>query len=152
MKDKLGGLLISKINFISGRIFSKLIKKRKSLEINNSQGRILFILSKFKEMPINNLCEELSLSKSTLTSMLDKLEFSGYIVKKVNDLDKRSTLINLTQKGKVAVELYSKTIEEMEKVYYKGFSEKEIYLFESYLNRIYTNLKSKDEEKERQYG
>ena len=148
MKDKLGGLLISKINFISGRIFSKLIRTRKSLEINNSQGRILFILSKFKEMPINNLCEELSLSKSTLTSMLDKLEVSGYIVKKANNLDKRSTLINLTEKGELAVELYSKTIGEMEKVYYKGFSEEEIYLFESYLNRVYTNLKNKDEEKD----
>lgn len=149
MEDKLGGLLISKINFISGRIFSKLIKKRKSLEINNSQGRILFILSKFKEMPINNLCEELSLSKSTLTSMLDKLEASGYIVKKSSDLDKRSTLINITERGEIAVELYGDIVKDMENIYYKGFSEEEIYLFESYLGRVYTNLKNKDKEKEK---
>lgn len=149
MKDKLGGLLISKINFISGRIFSKLIKKRKSLEINNSQGRILFILSKFKNMPINNLCEELSLSKSTLTSMLDKLESSGYIVKKLSDLDKRSTLINITERGEMAVVLYSDIVKDMETIYYKGFSEEEIYLFESYLGRVYTNLKNKDKEKEK---
>lgn len=149
MEDKLGGLLISKINFISGRIFSKLIKKRKSLEINNSQGRILFILSKFKEMPINSLCEELSLSKSTLTSMLDKLEASGYIVKKSSDLDKRSTLINITERGEIAVELYGDIVKDMENIYYKGFSEEEIYLFESYLGRVYTNLKNKDKEKEK---
>lgn len=149
MKDKLGGLLISKINFISGRIFSKLIKKKKSLEINNSQGRILFILSKFKDMPINNLCEELSLSKSTLTSMLEKLESSGYIVKKSSDLDKRSTLINITERGEMAVELYGDIVKDMESIYYKGFSEEEIYLFESYLDRVYTNLKNKDKEKEK---
>ncbi|NKF07316.1 MarR family transcriptional regulator [Clostridium gasigenes] len=52
--------------------------------MNNSQARILFVLSKFKELNINKLGQELSLSKSTLTSMLDRLEKLGYLKKKSN--------------------------------------------------------------------
>ncbi|WP_315081915.1 MarR family transcriptional regulator [uncultured Clostridium sp.] len=70
MSNKLGELLISKVNFLSGRVFTRLIRKNKKLYINHAQGRILFILSRFKEMSINDLYKELSVSKSTLTSML----------------------------------------------------------------------------------
>ena len=84
MSNKIGGLLITKINFLSGRIFNKMIKKDENIEINHSQGRILFALSKFGDMSINDLCMELSLSKSTLTSMLDRLYITEYIDKRIS--------------------------------------------------------------------
>ncbi|MDD7794248.1 MarR family transcriptional regulator [Clostridium sp. 'White wine YQ'] len=146
MNNKLGGLWISKINFLTGRIFTKQIKKNKSLKINHSQGRILLILSKFNDMTIINLCEELSVSKSTLTTMLDRLELNGNIEKKVNDLDKRSTLISITEKGRKYVGVYESIVTNMAKIYYKDFSEEEIEEFENYLARVYMNLKDADKE------
>lgn len=148
MRTKMGGLLISKINFLSGRTFSKIINNRKKLEINNSQGRILFVLSKFKEMNINSLGDELSLSKSTLTSMLDRLEKSGYIKKNLNTIDKRKTLISITKKGEGVAKAYDHIIEEMTEIYYKDFTEEEIYEFEMYLEKIYSNLKNANIDKE----
>lgn len=144
MKDRIGGLLITKINFLSGRIFSKIINKKNNLEINNSQARILFVLSKFKELNINKLGEELSLSKSTLTSMLERLENLGYIKKKLNHLDRRETLINITESGEKIAETYNSIVDEMSAVYYKGFTKEQICEFEEYLEKIYMNLKNID--------
>lgn len=106
------------------------------------------MLSKFKELNINKLGEELSLSKSTLTSMLDRLEKLGYIKKKLNHLDKRETLINITEDGEKIAETYSSIVDEMSVVYYKEFTEEQIYEFEQYLEKIYMNLKNIDRDKE----
>ncbi|SDO71251.1 MarR family winged helix-turn-helix transcriptional regulator [Clostridium gasigenes] len=90
---------------------------KSNLDINNSQARILFVLSKFKELNINKLVQELSLSKSTLTSMLDRLEKLGYLKKKSNHLDKRETIINITEDGEKIAETYNSIVDEMSLVY-----------------------------------
>lgn len=149
MKNRLGGLLITKINFLSGRMFSKIISKKKNLEVNNSQARILFVLSKFEELNINKLGEELSLSKSTLTSMLDRLEKAGYIEKKLNELDKRETLISITEEGNIIAQSYNSIVDEMSDVYYKGFTEDEIVKFEESLAKVYANLQTFNGDKEK---
>ena len=75
-----GGFLIAKIHQLSGRIFSKLLKKHQ-IEINPAQGRIMFVLWRNDNIPIQELAKKTSLSKTTLTSMLDRLEIMGYIVR-----------------------------------------------------------------------
>lgn len=144
MKDKIGGLLISKINFLSGRVFTKLMKSTTSPNINHAQGKILFVLSKKSEMSINDLCTDLSLSKSTLTSMLDRLYLNGYISKKVSKIDKRITLISITDKAVPEINIYKNTVSKMEQIYYKNFTDKEIEQFENYLDRVYKNLEEID--------
>lgn len=140
MENKIGGLLINKINYLSGRIFTKLMKTTTSPNINHAQGKILFVLSKKNKMSINDLCTELSLSKSTLTSMLDRLHLSGYISKEISELDKRITLVSITDKAIEEVKIYENTVYKMANIYYENFTDKEIIEFENYLNRIYQNL------------
>lgn len=135
-----GGFLINKINFLTGRIFNKLIKEHNNLDINHAQGKILFIISKHNELSINDLCKELSVSKSTLTSMLDRLEAKGYILKKMSTEDKRITLISNTKKADESVDIFSDVINKMNDKFYDGFEEEDIKLFEKYLEKIYINL------------
>lgn len=144
MNNKMGGLLISKINFLSGRLFTRLMKSTEKTNINHAQGKILFILSKKEEMAINDLCKELSLSKSTLTSMLDRLCTNGYISKKTSDIDKRITLVSITDKASSEINIYKNTVFKMEEVFYKDFTNEEIQEFEKYLERVYKNLEEID--------
>jgi DNA-binding MarR family transcriptional regulator len=144
MKNKIGGLLISKINFLSGRVFTKLMKSNTSPNVNHAQGKILFVLSKKNEMSINDLCKDLSLSKSTLTSMLDRLHLSGYILKNLSETDKRITLVSITDKAIPEINIYKNTVSKMEQIYYKNFTDKEIEQFENYLGRVYKNLEEID--------
>lgn len=135
-----GGFLINKVNFLSGRIFNKLMKEHKNLDINHAQGKILFVISRYKELSINDLCKELSLSKSTLTSMLDRLEDKGYILKRSSEKDKRITLISNTKKADESIHIFNDVIIKMNAKFYDGFEEEDIKRFENYLEKIYFNL------------
>lgn len=135
-----GGFLITKIHQISGRIFSKILKKAGINEINPAQGRILFVLWKKDEIPISELAKKTLLSKSTLTSMIDRLERSGYIVRVRSKQDRRTILIKRTEKDKLLEKKYIQVSNEMTDLFYRGFTTEEINTLEDYLKRILTNL------------
>ena len=73
------GILIAKIHQLSGRVFNRKLKNNKLDKLNPAQGRIMFVLWNKNSLPIHELSKETQLSKSTLTSMLDRLEEAGYI-------------------------------------------------------------------------
>lgn len=135
-----GGFLIAKIHQISGRIFSKILKKAGIDEINPAQGRILFVLWKKDEIPISELARKTQLSKSTLTSMLDRLEKTGYIVRVPSKADRRVILIKRTEKDKLLESKYIQVSDEMTNLFYDGFTSKKIDDFEDSLKRILANL------------
>jgi MarR family transcriptional regulator, organic hydroperoxide resistance regulator len=134
------GYLISQIHQLSGRIFSKMLKEY-NIDINHAQGRIIFALWKKDRISIQELSKETALSKSALTSMLERLEQSGHLVRSQSETDKRSTLICLTEKSSSMRDDYIKISEEMTTIFYKRFSEEEITDFEQKLKRILKNLK-----------
>ncbi len=139
-KQREGGFLISKIHQLSGRIFSRKLKEHKIEEINPAQGRIMFVLWRNDEISINDLAKKTSLGKSTLTSMLDRLEESGFIRRVPSKKDRRKILIKRTEKDKSFQQQYVTVSHDMTKLFYKGFSKEEIDDFEAYLKRIFNNL------------
>ena len=79
-RQREAGILIAKIHQLSGRIFNQKLKNNKLDKLNPAQGRIMFVLWNKNSLPIHELSKETQLSKSTLTSMLDRLEEAGYII------------------------------------------------------------------------
>ena len=134
-----GGFLISKIHQISGRIFNGLLRER-GIEFNSAQGRILFVLWERDGIPIRELSEKTRLSKSTLTSMLDRLERKGHITREPSEEDRRIILVNLTEENRRQRRLYDQVSEEMTGLFYEGFTWDEITEFEGYLKLILDNL------------
>jgi DNA-binding MarR family transcriptional regulator len=134
------GFLIAKIHQVSGRIFARILKKYKISQINPAQGRILFALWKKDEVPISELAKVTQLSKSTLTSMLDRLEKAGHITRVRSKEDRRTILLKLTEKDKNLQGIYRRVSDEMNNMFYRGFSDDEISEFEDHLRRILANL------------
>lgn len=134
-----GGFLISKIHQISKRIFTKLLSKH-SIELNSAQGRIMFVLWKKDKIPIQELSKKTSLTKTTLTSMLDRLETMGYIKRVHSSTDRREVLVELTEKDRMLHEKYLQISREMTNLTYQGFSSDEIDKYENFLERILENL------------
>lgn len=136
------GFLIAKIHQLSGRIFSKILKKHNVIEINPAQGRILFVLWENDEIPIIELSKKTQLEKSTLTTMLDRLEKDGFIQRIASREDRRKIIIKRTDKDKSFQKIYYQVSDEMSDLFYKGFSDKEIISFEDLLKRILDNLEN----------
>jgi DNA-binding MarR family transcriptional regulator len=138
-KRREGGFLVAKIHQLSGRIFAKKLKEY-DIEINPAQGRIMFVLWREDGIPIHELARKTSLGKSTLTSMLDRLEEMGFIIRVPTKQDRRKILIKRTEKDKSFQDLYIRVSQDMTKLYYHGFTNGEIEQFEMYLRRIFNNL------------
>ena len=100
----------------------------------------MFVLWKKDGIPISELANETQLSKSTLTSMLDRLEKAGHITRIRPVGDRRIVLIKLAEKDKNLQKVYDKVSDEMTNIFYKQFSYKEIEEFEDYLKRVLVNL------------
>lgn len=134
-----GGFLMAKIRQVGGRISERMLKDF-GIEINSAQGRIMFALWKQDGIAINELAQKTQLKKSTLTSMLDRLEKMGYVRRQRCTKDRRKILIKRTNKDKNLESQYVELSQEITKLYYKGFSKTEIDHFESNLARILNNL------------
>ena len=137
--DRQGGFLISKIHRLSGRIFSRMLREH-GIEINPAQGRILFVLWQRDGVSISELAKRTSLGKSTLTSMLDRLEEAGYILREHSVEDRRAILVKRTAKDRKAQAAYERVSAAMTQLYYRGFTASEIDQFEEWLVRILDNL------------
>ena len=149
MKDlPQGGFLVAKIHQLSGRIFARMLKDHGIEEINPAQGRILFALWKEDCIPIRERSVRTQLEKSTLTSMLDRLEEAGFIVREPSKDDRRKILILRTEKDRSFQKRYIAVSEEMLALYYRGLSRNEISAFESTCERILSNLSGEDNESE----
>lgn len=134
-----GGFLVSKIHYLGRRIFNQMLK-RDELDVNPGQGRILYVLWQNDEIPINELAKQTALGKSTLTTMLDRLEAEGHLVRVPSKEDRRIILIKLTEKNRALHERYKRVSQEMTELFYRGFTTKEIDTFEDFLVRILRNL------------
>jgi len=141
-----GGMLVAKIHQVGGRIFAKKLKEYDLNEINPAQGRILFVLWENDGIPIHELSEKTLLKKSTLTSMLDRLEDMGYIIREPSKNDRRKIIIKRTEKDKAFQELYLQVSKEMTDLFYNGLTEEEIDQLEAWLRKILDNLTNADKE------
>lgn len=135
-----GGYLINQIQKISSRKFNELLKEKNIDEFNGSQGVILYSLWNNKELTIKEIRKITGLAKTSLTSMLDRMEEKGLIRRKDNIEDKRSIKIMLTDKAKELEKDYNDISNKMSNIFYKNFSDKEINEIENYLERIISNL------------
>ncbi|MBY8991857.1 MAG: MarR family transcriptional regulator [Candidatus Lokiarchaeota archaeon] len=149
-----GGFLISKIQKLSSRIFAKLLREYKAVEITPAQGRVMFPLwnSNKDKLSFHELLKITSLSKATLSHLLDNLEKSGHIkrIPPRGDEDKRTVYIKLTEEDKELQEKYVEVSNQMKDLFYKGFTEEDIDEFEEYLKRLLDNLTDYNEERESQ--
>lgn len=135
-----GGFLISQIKQVQGRVFEKILAGSGIDEFNGAQGRILYVLWQEDGLPIVEISRRTGLAKTTLTSMLDRLEKSGFLTRTPSKGDRRQFIIQLTQKAWDLSLQYNKVSDEMGELFYAGFTNDEIEGFEYMLNRILKNL------------
>jgi len=137
---KQGGFLMSQIRHLSGRTWEKMLKESGVDVFNGAQGRILYVLWEHEQLTITEIGKLTSLAKTTLTSMLDRMETNGLIKRVPDKKNRRQTFILITEKAKVYREKYDELSEQMNAVFYAGFDDDEIRDFEDKLRRIINNL------------
>ena len=134
-----GGFYITQIKQLQDRIFERLLLEN-GIEISGGQGRILFILWKTDHLTISEISEKTSLAKNTVSAVIDGMVHKGIVERKINPDNRRQTIISLTEYAKSLQEKYETVSDQMNTLFYQGFSETEQIQFEQYLARILDTL------------
>jgi len=121
-------------------VFEKLLKESGVDVFNGAQGRILYVLWEHGQLTITEIGRLTSLAKTTLTSMLDRMEAGGLIERIPDKRNRRQVFISVTEKAKGYREKYDLISDKMSEIFYDGFTDDEIIGFENQLRRIIKNL------------
>jgi Transcriptional regulators len=133
--------LSASIDTLLGRILSKKHRESDVDTLTAAQARILFLLWQKDEISIQEVSRITDLQKSTLTNTLAKLEKVGHIKLIPCQTDKRKTLVKVINRNEDLVALNKQIIDEAGEIFYKGFSDDEIALYENFLKRTLANLR-----------
>lgn len=141
-------LLAHHIRLLNGRIFQKLLSRDPEALYRSEQGKILAVLwnSETGCATATDIALATGLANNTLTTMIKKLEEQNLVTVNPCGLDKRKKYLVLTDLGWSQQEVSDRVSRELDAIYYKGFSDKEIEQFEDFQERILANLKEKENE------
>ena len=131
---------MSQIGRISGRIWERLLKECGVDAFNGAQGRILYVLWEHGKLTITDIARLTSMANTTLTSMLDRMEAEGLVQRIPDKINRRQIFVTVTEKAKRYSEQYKKLSDDMNGIFYSGFTETEIVDFENQLRKILKNL------------
>ena len=140
-----GGMLISQIHQISQRIWNSILKNYNLQDLSGARGRIIFALWNTDNIPIKELVKKTSLDKATLTGIIDRLERDGFIIRSHKLQEKREIIISRTGKDEIFKTKIPAASNEQNALFYKDFSQEEIFTFEKMLKKILKNCKDAEE-------
>ncbi len=109
---------------------------------NGAQGRILYVLWEHEKLSITEIGRLTSLAKTTLTSMLDRMEAGGLVERIPDKKNRRQIFVTITERAKGYKQMYDQVSNEMNTLFYQDFTREEITHFENMLRRIIKNLEA----------
>ncbi|MEB2283716.1 MAG: hypothetical protein B6D46_15720 [Polyangiaceae bacterium UTPRO1] len=90
--------------------------ERTTLDLNVRQRLVIQSLGIAGSRPIAAIGQQLGLTPSTMTGLVDRLEEQGYLRREAHPSDRRATVLRLTPKGETAfrreVEFYRALVDE----------------------------------------
>ncbi|NQU86286.1 MAG: MarR family transcriptional regulator [Mariniphaga sp.] len=88
------------------------------------------LIEKFHNPTLTELSKKLKITKPSVTAIIEKLEYKGYIKKVKSDTDRRSAHVHLTNKGEKAGRLHTEVHNQFAKLLTQNLvnSEKEILI------------------------
>ena len=134
------GFLISQIKRVQDRVFQRLLMKSGVDAFNSPQGSILYVLWEQDQVPIRVIAQKTGLAKNTLTSMLARMEEAGLVHRQASREDQRQVLVGLTPRARELQVQFAAVSEEMNRLFYRGLSQKDADLLDGLLGDILRNL------------
>ncbi len=135
--------LISRIKEFSTSFIEKELRKNNINGIATSHGSIIYFLSTKNETSMSDIANEIKKEKSTVTTLVGKLEKLGYVSLKKSEEDSRSTLVSLTEKGKELVPIFSEISLHLFETSKSNISDNEWDIFKNVLIKLQSNLSKK---------
>jgi DNA-binding MarR family transcriptional regulator len=129
-------LFLSPLHRASRQIGIFLGGRMGQLGLQNPEGHLLSFLRSYSPAPISELVRIFGFKKSTLTSLLDRLERRGFVRRQTNPRDRRSVMVHLTDEGRRIAEEVQRPVEELERGIRAEIREEDLQGFQRVLEGI----------------
>lgn len=132
--------LISRIRELSGNVIVSELEKAGVAGIVPSHGDIIVTLIKHRELTMTEIAERIKRDRSTVTTLVKKLNKLGFTDTKKNELDQRSSLVFLTPKGRELENGFKEISEKLYSIQYEGVTDEEREVFRRVLVKMHDNF------------
>jgi DNA-binding MarR family transcriptional regulator len=112
-------------------------------DITVDQGLVLLILNENSNYSQKDIAGLIFKDNASITRIIELMVKKDYLVRTVNESDRRKFNLEITEKGRNTVELLSPAIKLNRTTALHGLSANEIELLDTLLNKIITNCKTK---------
>jgi len=116
-------------------------EKMDSIGAPKAFGPILFRIRDCEGMMQSDLAKSMYFSAPTISVAVQKLEESGYIIRKPDENDQRQSRVYLTDDGIAFTKKMDETFMECEKILTDGIPEEDIEKLRSILTKMRENIK-----------
>lgn len=108
----------------------------KGKEVSLPQVHTVEILGGSGPMRMKELADKIGVTTGTLTVQIDKMVKSGLVIRKPNELDKRSILVELTEKGQEMFEEHDELHHQLTSELTVKFTQEEREQLLNFLERV----------------
>ncbi|HJD48013.1 MAG TPA: MarR family transcriptional regulator [Candidatus Mediterraneibacter norfolkensis] len=120
----------------------ELLNRLKDSGLTIGQPKVLDYLKDHDGAGQKDIARGCHIEPGTLTTLLNRMEDSGLVERRMLNGNRRSLYVFLTEKGKKQLALVTETFSEMEEKAFRGISESEREAFMNVFLRIYENTLS----------
>lgn len=122
-------------------LFAKSSEILEKINIYPGQPPLLLVLHHSSGVTQKELAKKLNVTPPTIAVMLRRLEKYDLIEKKLDEKDRRVYRVYLSKKGKMMIGKLHEIMEELEKIVFNGFDEKEKETLKKFLDKMANNIK-----------
>lgn len=121
----------------------RFVKERDKVSVEGISLPGMLILHKIireGEQRLGDLAEQLDFTSGAITALSDKLEAAGFTVRRRHEGDRRTVMLDITDKGREMAGLNGNIGERCITLLFEGFTEEELALQNNFYQRIISNL------------
>ncbi len=105
---------LSPVQKTARQIAGYLEQQTAGLEVTTTDGHLLSYLASYTPAPMTELHRVLGVKRSTMTSLLDRLEARSWVRRVPSPRDRRALLVELTHEGRVHATRIRDVLEQLE--------------------------------------
>ncbi len=136
--------LEQRVSFLTHRINARLQQLSSPilgpLKLDLYSSRIIFALAERGPMKVGQLVDLMALPQSTMSHQLKRMEKDGYVQRNRSDLDNRTVVITLSEKGEAVSETCNRWSDQVMASISDDLSDAEIELLSALLQRVFESL------------
>lgn len=120
----------------SGSVSNMLKKDMQSYGLNPTEFTVMEVLYSKGKQPIQIIGNKVLLASSSITYVIDQLEKKNLVERKVNENDRRVTLVSLTTEGQEMMESIFPQHTEIINELFGGLTDEELVQFSESLKKV----------------